>query len=152
MYLNLAGDALRVALVKVRPPVSELNLGHEGSDNGVFEGRWGVVVRKQHVLFPVGLDALVLEEFVVLESVSKGGGDDEGHGVVGGLTGFGVFLGWVPDDAECWFVSFDDDLLNFLRIASLDNFMVLFQKFGKALEGSSALVLIKSHLKVHTHD
>lgn len=71
--------------------------------------------------------------------------------MVGGLSGGGVSLGGVSDDAEGWLIGHDLDALDGVGVAWLHE-SVLVEELHNSLDGACGLMLIESKLEVHAHD
>jgi hypothetical protein len=76
---------------------------------------------------------------------------DINHRVVSGLSSGWVFLGWVTNDSESWFVGNDLDLFNLVEVSGLEE-LVFVDESEDSFDGSSRLVLVETQLEVHTVD
>mmetsp|Transcript_20101 Transcript_20101/g.54793 ORF Transcript_20101/g.54793 Transcript_20101/m.54793 type:complete len:383 (+) Transcript_20101:492-1640(+) len=127
----------------------EGDLGHQGARVRIVERVLAVVVGREHELHP----SIVHDRrgFACLDGLDQDPGDDEGHGVVGGLAGLGVLLSGVADDAKRRLVGHDVDVVDGIG-AARGEVRVVHQSRDEALQGAGGLVLVEAELEVHTAD
>mmetsp|Transcript_39361 Transcript_39361/g.35051 ORF Transcript_39361/g.35051 Transcript_39361/m.35051 type:complete len:274 (-) Transcript_39361:666-1487(-) len=148
-----SGDTIRVFGIILGTTVFEGNLLHDSSGDGVVQGFVSVVLGLKHQELPDFIEGLEvsLVEISDFKSLSEQSGDDINHRVISRLSGGGVSLGGVTDDTESGFVGQDLDVTDTVGVAVFQE-LVLGQQSHGTFNSTSRLMLIKTKLKVHTHN